>query len=163
MGERRKRQGGVMDRLEREIRKVAKRVGLPAASELVRIWPEVVGETIAANAWPARLNRKGVLQVNTSSATWAFELKHLAPRILVKLEKELAGECPSELRFAPGPVPGRGRDDDAFAAPKGPTTTAQERELGEKLAAGIDDDELRALVARAAAASLAQNCRKGAP
>jgi hypothetical protein len=152
-----------MERLEREIRKVAKRVGLPAASELVRIWPQVVGETIAANAWPARLNRKGVLQVNTSSATWAFELKHLAPQILAKLERELASECPSELRFAPGPVPGKGREAGASLAPKGPATTAREREQGEKLAAVIDDEELRALVARAAAASLAQNCRKGAP
>jgi hypothetical protein len=107
-----------MERLEREIRKVAKRVGLPAASELVRIWPQVVGETIAANAWPARLNRKGVLQVNTSSATWAFELKHLAPQILAKLERELASECPSELRFAPGPVPGKGRE--AGAPRRGP-------------------------------------------
>jgi predicted nucleic acid-binding Zn ribbon protein len=99
-----------MDRLEKEIRRVAKRVGLPAASELVRAWPQIVGETIAQNAWPARLNSKGVLQVNTSSATWAFELKHLAPQILAKLE-----------------------------------------------------EELRALIARAAAASLAQGGRKDAP
>jgi hypothetical protein len=152
-----------MERLEREIRRVAKRVGLPAASELVRIWPQTVGETIAANAWPARLDRKGVLQVNTSSATWAFELKHLAPQILSKLEQELGGECPNELRFVPGPVPGKGRESDAPLASKEPATTAREREQGEKLAAVIEDEELRALVARAAAASLAQNCRKGAP
>jgi len=152
-----------MERLEREIRRVAKRVGLPAASELVRIWPQTVGETIAANAWPARLNRKGELQVNTSSATWAFELKHLAPRILSKLEQELGGECPSELRFVPGPVPGRGRETESSLAPKEPAIAARDREQGERLAAVIDDEELRALVARAAAASLAQNSRKGAP
>ena len=152
-----------MDRLEREIKRVAKRAGLPAASELVRIWPQLVGETIAANAWPARLNRKGVLQVNTSSATWAFELKHLAPQILSKLEQALGGECPIELRFIPGPVPAKGQEDEASRAPKGPATTAREREQGEKLAAVIDDEELRALVARAAAASLAQHSRKGAP
>jgi len=152
-----------MDRLEKEIRRMAKRVGLPAASELVRIWPEAVGETIAANAWPARLNRKGVLQVNTSSATWAFELKHLAPQILAKLEQALAGECPKELHFVPGPVPSKGREAGSPPSPKGPLTTAREREQGEKLAAAIDDDELRALVARAAAASLAQNSKKGAP
>ncbi len=152
-----------MDRLEREIRKAAKRVGLPAASELVRIWPQVVGETIAANAWPARLNRKRVLQVNTSSATWAFELKHLAPQILAKLEQALAGECPGELHFVPGPVPGRGRESDSSPVSNEPATTAREREQGEKLAAVIADDELRALVARAAAASLAQSGRKGTP
>lgn len=151
-----------MDRLEREIRRVAKRVGLPAASELVQIWPQVVGETIAANAWPARLSRKGVLQVNTSSATWAFELKHLAPQILAKLEQALGGECPSDLHFVPGPVPAKGQESDSPLAPREPVTTAREREQGDKLAAVIDDEELRALVARAAAASLAQNSRKGA-
>jgi hypothetical protein len=44
-----------------------------------------------------------------------------------------------------------------------PVTTARERAQGEKLAAAIADDELRALVARAAAASLAQNSRKSTP
>jgi len=152
-----------MDRLEKEIKRAAKRVGLPAASELVRIWPQVVGATIAANAWPARVSRKGVLQVNTSSATWAFELKHLAPQILSKLESALGEECPRELHFVPGPVPGKGRETDASLIPKQPATTAREREQGEKLAAVIGDEELRALVARAAAASLAQNKQKGAP
>src|SRR5450830_1527998 len=37
------------------------------------------------------------------------------------------------------------------------------RAQAEELAAGIDDEELRALVARAAAASLARNAKKGAP
>ncbi len=151
-----------MDNLEREVRKVARRAGLPAASELVRIWPQVVGETIAANAWPARLNRKGELQVNTSSATWAFELKHLAPQILAKLEQALAEECPSSLRFVPGAVPAAGQKESPLASRK-PATTAREREQGEKLAASIADDELRALVARAAAASLAQSSLKDTP
>jgi hypothetical protein len=141
---------------------VAKRAGLPAAGELVRLWPEVVGETIAANAWPARMNRNGVLQIYTSSATWAFELKHLAPQILSKLEQALTEECPSELRFSPGPVPGKGREIDESLVPKGVSTTAQEREQAKKIASVIDDEELRGLVARAAAASLAQNSRKGA-
>jgi hypothetical protein len=152
-----------MDRLEKEIRRAAKRVGLPAASKLVRAWPQIVGETIAQNAWPARLNSRGVLQVNTSSATWAFELKHLGPQILAKLEQELAGECPSELRFAPGPVPSKGRETGLAYVPQAPVTTAQERAQGEELAAAVADDELRALIARAAAASLAQSGRKDAP
>lgn len=151
-----------MDRLEREIRKVAKRAGLPAASELVRVWPQVVGETIAENAWPARLSYKGVLQVNTSSATWAFELKHLAPQILSKLKQALAEECPKELHFVPGPVPSKGREAGSPYLSKAPTTTAQERAKGEKLAAAISDEELRALVARAAAASLARSSKKSA-
>jgi len=152
-----------MDRLDREIKRVAKRAGLPAAGELVRIWPQLVGETIAANAWPARVSQKGVLQVNTSSATWAFELKHLAPQILDKLGSALAEDCPRELHFVVGPVPEKGSGDAAATAPKRPSITAEERRRGERLAEEIADDELRALVARAAAASLAQKNKKDAP
>jgi hypothetical protein len=152
-----------MDRLGNEIKKTARRVGLPAASEVVRVWPSVVGETIAANAWPARLNRRGVLQVNTSSATWAFELKHLAPQILSKLEQALVEECPSELHFVPGPVPSEGRETGSPLSPAPPAITARERAQAEELAAAIDDEELRALVARAAAASLARNTKRSAP
>jgi len=145
-----------MDRLEGAIRKEAKRIGLPASSPLVSLWPEMVGETIAANAWPARLNRKGVLQVNTSSSTWAFELKHLEPRILSRLRESLADECPSELRFAPGPIPGRGRDNDPEGDTRAPEVGPDELLRGQRLAAPIEDAELRELVARAAAASLAR-------
>ena len=149
-----------MDRLGNEIKKTAKRVGLPAASEVVSVWPRVVGETIAANAWPARLNRKGVLQVNTSSATWAFELKHLAPQILSKLEQVLVEECPRELRFAPGPIPNRGRNTDSAEGAVAPQAGPAELAQAEKLAAAIGDADLRALVARAAAASLARRASK---
>lgn len=149
-----------MDRLEGDLRRVAKRIGLPAASPLVSLWPELVGETIAANAWPARLSRQGVLQVNTSSSTWAFELKHLEPRILSRLREELAGDCPKELRFVPGPIPSRGPDkgpaESARPSPAGPSELAKAREMS----AAIESDELRALVARAAAASLARTSKK---
>jgi hypothetical protein len=109
------------------------------------------------------LSYKGVLQVNTSSSTWAFELKHLAPQILSKLKQALTEECPKELHFVPGPVPSKGRETGPPFVPKAPSTTAQERAQGEELAASIADEELRGLVARAAAASLAQSARKGAP
>ena len=150
----------MIDRLEGAIRKEAKRIGLPASSPLVSLWPELVGETIAANAWPARLNRKGVLHVNTSSSTWAFELKHLEPKILSRLRESLADECPSELRFAPGPIPNRGRDVDSAEGAVAPKVGPSELSQAQRLAASIEDEELRALVARAAAASLARRAAK---
>jgi len=149
-----------MDRLEGAIRKEAKRIGLPASSPLVSVWPETVGETIAANAWPARLNRKGVLHVNTSSSTWAFELKHLESKILSRLRESLAEECPSELRFAPGPIPSRGRNTDPAGSAVVPRAGPGELAQAQQLAAPIEDEELRALVARAAAASLARRAAK---
>lgn len=149
-----------MDRLEGAIRKEAKRIGLPASSPLVSLWPELVGETIAANAWPARLNRKGVLHVNTSSSTWAFELKHLESKILSRLRESLVEECPSELRFAPGPIPSRGRSTDSAEGTAVPRAGPGELSRAQQLAAPIEDAELRALVARAAAASLARRASK---
>ena len=149
-----------MDRLDKNIRKETKRIGLPAASELVRIWPELVGETIAANAWPARVSRSGVLAVNTSSSTWAFELKHLGGEILARLKERLGEECPGELRFAPGPIPARGREGASREPTEAPEIGLEELLRAEQMAAPIEDEELRALVARAAAASLARSVRK---
>ncbi|MGD0166960.1 MAG: DUF721 domain-containing protein [Gaiellaceae bacterium] len=149
-----------MDKLEREIQAEARRAGLPAASELVRVWPEAVGETIAANAWPARFARGGVLVVNTSSATWAFELKHLAVEILTRLREALGEDCPRELRFSPGPVPARGKKRETTGPSAGPDIGACERSQAERLTATIENDELRELVARAAAASLAKSAGK---
>jgi hypothetical protein len=149
-----------MDRLEGAIRKEAKRIGLPASSPLVSLWPEAVGETIAANAWPARLTRKGILHVYTSSSTWAFELKHLESMILSRLSESLADECPRELRFAPGPIPSRGRTTDSAEGAGVPKASPDELARAEQFAAPIEDAELRALVARAAAASLAHRTAK---
>jgi hypothetical protein len=149
-----------MDRLEKEIRRQAKRIGLPAASELLSIWPEAVGETIAVNAWPARLSRKGVLHVNTTSASWAFELGQLAPQILSRLREALGDECPQALRFATGPVPARGREAGAADRIEAPEISDEEHAQAEQMMASIEDRELRDLIARAAAASLARSARK---
>src|SRR5690349_9590766 len=93
-----------MERLERDIhRELGRFDGLPPAQlqRLVEIWAEAVGETIAANAWPARLARDGTLHVATSSSVWAFELAQLAPQILEKL----GDDAPKALRFALGHLP----------------------------------------------------------
>jgi len=144
-----------MDRLERDLRRELDRLGLPSGSELARAWPEVVGEAIARNAWPARLARNGTLHVNTSSATWAFELKHLAPKILSRFRERLGDCSPKELRFAPGPLPESG---PALAPPPRPREIADaDRLAASQAAAAIEDEGLRLLVARAAAASLARS------
>ena len=45
-----------------------------AIADVVAAWPEAVGDSIARNAWPARIARDGTLHVATSSSAWAFEL-----------------------------------------------------------------------------------------
>jgi len=147
-----------MDRLERRVREELGRFG-PAAGDMtaiVRVWPDVVGETVARNAWPARLARDGTLHVNAASATWAFELGNLAEAILEKLRSQLADGTPPALRFAPGPVPEPAGEISEKQRPDAPSVGSQHRERGAEIAAGITDEQLREYVARAAAASLAR-------
>jgi hypothetical protein len=143
----------VIDRIEREVRHELARFG-PAAgmADLVAVWPAAVGPAIAANAWPARIGRDGTLHVHTSSSAWAFELTQLEATL-----RERLGELgPPRLRFAVGPLPERASEaaetDVAPAAEPSSDDVAQALEL----VAGLGDESLRNLVARAAALSLAK-------
>jgi hypothetical protein len=136
-----------MERLGGEVERELARFGPQGRiGELVAAWPEAVGEAIARNAWPARVARDGALHVHTVDAVWAFELTQHAGDIAARLG------VPS-LRFAPGPLPAPEQAPPAAAPKVVPGRADVER--GEALAAPIEDEELRALVARAAAASLA--------
>lgn len=148
-----------MDRLERQVRRELGRFG-PVDTQsgdivgIVRAWPAAVGETVARNAWPARLARDGTLHVNAASATWAFELGRLAATILEQLRPELGDATPPALRFAPGPIPEPEAEAAERRAPPRPEIGSEHRAAAAELAAAIEDGELREYVARAAAASL---------
>jgi hypothetical protein len=147
-----------MDRLDRQIRRELGRIG-PMDGDMtaiVRVWKAAVGETVARNACPARLARDGTLHVNTASATWAFELGSLAPTILEQLRSELGEAAPPALRFAPGPIPDPLADTPEAGAAEPLQIAPEDRAEAARVAATIDDDELRELVARAAAAGLAR-------
>jgi hypothetical protein len=122
---------------------------------IVAAWPAAVGETIARNAWPARVARDGTLHINTASSTWAFELSHLAQTILERLRDALEEEAPASIRFAPGrlpePAPPAPRLFSASVEP-----SPEEVARGRELASAIDGEELREHVARAAALSLSR-------
>jgi hypothetical protein len=150
-----------MDRLDDTVSRELGRVGDAGAGStvmprVVEHWPDAVGPTIARNAWPARIGRDGTLQVATESSAWAFELQQLEGNILGRLRELLAGESPKAVRFAVGPLPERGRDDVAAERPPAPEPTAEQHELAAALASRIDDEELRKVVAKAAAHSLAR-------
>jgi hypothetical protein len=147
-----------MDRLDRQVRRELGRFG-PVDGDMVgivRAWPAAVGPTVARNAWPARLARDGTLHVNAVSSTWAFELGRLAATILEQLRPELGETTPPALKFAPGPVPEPEPESAGQRAPRRPEPGPEHRAEAAELAAGIEDEDLRALVARAAAASLAR-------
>jgi hypothetical protein len=142
-----------MKRLQAELRAELGRFG-PAAGivPVLEAWPAAVGDAIARNAWPARLARDGTLVVHTKDSVWAFELTQRADEI----RDRLGANAPAKLRFLAGPVP----EPEAEAAPDAPPDVPQPgpEELAQaaELAASIGDENLRKMVAKAAALSLAK-------
>jgi hypothetical protein len=122
--------------------------------DVVAAWPEAVGPMIAANAWPARIARDDTLHVNTSSSAWAFELGQLAPTVLERLREKLGESAPKALRFAVGHLPEPSADELADARTDVPEPTAEALQRAAELVAGIEDEELRNRVQRAAALGL---------
>ena len=147
-----------MERLDAEVRRELGRFGPVEGdtSAIVRAWPFAVGETVSRNAWPARLSKDGTLLVNTSSSTWAFELGRLAETIVAQLRAELGAATPRALKFAPGPLPAARPGQPEQPTEDVPEPTAAERAAAAEIAAEIEGEELRRLVARAAAASLSR-------
>jgi hypothetical protein len=140
------------DEVRRELSRFGPSSGL---GEVVEVWPESVGEAIAANAWPARIARDRSLYVATSSSAWAFELTHLAGPILTRLTERLGDSAPASIRFAPGNLPERGATPVETSTRTAPKVSEAERKEAARIAQGIEDPDLRAAVARAAEASLA--------
>jgi hypothetical protein len=146
-----------MERIGREVERSLARAGGESGSALAEItaaWPEVVGEAVARNAWPLRVGRDGTLHVATTSATWAFELDRMRLEIGDRLAAALGPHAPAAVRFRPGPVPEPGSDTTTAQPPPRPEASPEEARRAAAAASAIDDPELRALVARAARASL---------
>jgi hypothetical protein len=141
----------------KDVQRELKRFGPAGAiGEIVKAWPGAVGEAIARNAWPARVARDGTLHVATSSSAWAFELGLLEAELRGRLAAALEADAPSQLRFAPGrlPEPTPETPQRRFEPALKPPPELQEE--GERLAEAIEDENLRKVVAKAAAQSLAR-------
>jgi predicted nucleic acid-binding Zn ribbon protein len=140
-----------MDPIGDELRSELARFGPQGGiGDTVAAWPEAVGAEIARHAWPARFTRDGTLLVNTRDAVWGFELTQRAAETSSRLPTK------PKLKFAPGPLPeATPVAADASVARPPEATLEQAREAAE-WASGIEDAELRELVARAARASLAR-------
>lgn len=147
-----------MKKLAADVSRELSRFGPVAGMvKVVEAWPGAVGPTIARNAWPARLARDGTLHVATSSSAWAFELGQLQEDILRRLRAAVGATAPGKVRFAVGRVPEHGASAETDkAATVLPEPTPEAVAQGVELAAGIEDEELRNLVAKAAAQSLSR-------
>jgi len=142
-----------MDRIGETVRRELGRFGTAAPmADLVALWPQVVGDAVAANAWPARLSRDGTLHVNTSSSAWAFELGQLESEI----RSRLGEHAPKKLRFAPGPIPEPAPAASGPSRRPPPEPTHEQAEQAREWTAAIGSEELRKTVEKAARGSLAR-------
>ena len=145
-----------MERLDGTLRRALRSAGVPDAGQLAavtRAWPDAVGKAIAAAAWPQRIARDGTLHVNTASSTWAFELDRMAEEVLAKLRPALGDETPPALRFAAGPLPETGPEEQR---PSPAAPTVEDAAEAASLSSSIEDPALREAVRKAVAASLAK-------
>lgn len=112
-------------------------------------WEHAVGSRIARRAQPERLD-KGVLIVRVAHAAWANELSLLAEDIRQQLAA--AGVDVEALRFVVGPI----QIDERPQSPKkrAPRPDAKLPSRLVDTVAAVEDDDLRAALADAAAKTL---------
>ena len=140
--------------------------GAPSTSagslpELAALWVRVVGEQAAAHSEPVRRSRAGVVSVVCTSAAWAQELTFRREELLERLRDELGdASALTGLRFSVADhVAGAPAREASERTPprRAPRPTSADRQAGEREAEGIDNREIRALIARLAASARARD------
>jgi predicted nucleic acid-binding Zn ribbon protein len=102
-------------------------------AEIWRLWPEVVGQTVAARAIPLRII-KGILTVAVSSGPWKQELTFLKRMMIDKLNERLGGEVVKEIVLKSGQI---GRD--AAMTPMPPEEVPRKKRLTTRQLSFIDE------------------------
>lgn len=115
-------------------------------------WQEVVGIRIADRSVPRRLDPDGTLLIGVTSSVWAQELSLLSTSLCERLRSN--GHKVKGLRFAVGQVTPPRRGPERFEPRYVPAPVPIPRELKQEIDA-IDDENLRDIIAKAAASSLA--------
>ena len=76
-----------------------------ALATIQRVWPDVVGAAIAAQATPTS-ERAGVLTVTCASAVWAQELDLMGPDLAARINAAAGADLVSSLRCSSAPARG---------------------------------------------------------
>lgn len=110
-------------------------------AEIWRIWPDVVGATLATRACPVRIIN-GTLTVAVSSAPWMQELRFMTAMMKEKLNSCLGAEVVRDIVLKAGRVdkpPAEVPDEISVSR----TLTPQQQEMIEAQSASIADPETR--------------------
>jgi hypothetical protein len=110
-------------------------------ADIWRLWPDVVGPTVAARAMPLRII-KGTLTVAVSSGPWKQELAFLKGMMKDKLNDCLGGEVVKEIVLKSGRVEQYAEPPPEEAPRKKRLTTRQLTYIDEQ-SADIADPEIR--------------------
>ena len=90
-----------MQSLKVTIESMLKRFGIDnaiAQNDAINVWDKVVGEAVAKNATPDRVEH-GVVVVKVSSPTWRQELYFQKEEIIKKLNKKIGKIVIRDIRF----------------------------------------------------------------
>jgi hypothetical protein len=105
-------------------------------AEIWRLWPEIVGQTVAARAVPLRII-KGTLTVAVSSGPWKQELSFLKGMMIERLNDRLGGEVVKEIILKSGAV-----DRNVSVSPVPPEETPRKKQLTARQAAFIEEQSV---------------------
>ncbi|MBT8495648.1 MAG: DUF721 domain-containing protein [Deltaproteobacteria bacterium] len=138
--------GGVLDkyRIRGDVRE----------SRAVQAWGGIVGERIAARAWPHHI-KEGVLLVAVENSSWMHQLSFMKDDIIAKINEAAGGPLVREVRLElAGRLNRRKGPDGKVVRPrvkrikkKPPqATNPQHQRAIEADAGAVEDDELRAII-----------------
>jgi hypothetical protein len=105
-------------------------------AEIWSLWPEVVGQTVAARAIPLRII-KGSLTVAVSSGPWKQELNFLKGMMIEKLNERLGGEVVREIILRSGQI-----DRNDVLAPEPPEDAPRKKRLTARQLSFIDEQSV---------------------
>lgn len=67
------------------------------------LWERAVGESVAANAWPAAF-KADILLVHVSNSTWLHHLRFMENDLMANLNDALGRDQIKHIRFKIGPI-----------------------------------------------------------
>jgi hypothetical protein len=137
------------------------KLGMSQAT-LVLDWAEIVGERIAAQSEPARLRwpprgpkTDPTKAVEPATLTlrvapgFGLEIQHIAPVIIERVNAHLGWRCVGKIALRQEPFQPRRK-----AVRKQPPIDPRAQAAAEELAAGVDDEKMRAALVRLGAAAM---------